>query len=183
MKMTMGEFIKEYKPLENNFSTIDKYLFESYGEEWEFVLEQDPKHIWTYADSGEEYPKDIIYPGISISNRYGYFVTELPAIVQDDFIEIITETQRKKIEKARNRRNKSKKSIFDKIINFYFRKEWRIGNDERYTISFEIGFGEIYLGFSEIYLLPTILIYRSYEGFNDIKLMWLGFKFSVGDTR
>lgn len=68
------------------------------------------------------------------------------------------------------------KSIWDKIKDFYFRKEWQIGNDERYTISFEIGF-------SEIYLIPTILIYRSYEGYNDIILMWLGFKFSVGDTR
>lgn len=64
---------------------------------------------------------------------------------------------------------------------FYYRNDWQFGKDDRYTLTIEINS-------AEIYLVPTILIYRSGDSWGplkyvDIIFMWLGFKFSIGDTR
>lgn len=79
------EWFNTYKPLANHlddnasFQTEEGigYMFETYGEELDFVRAQNPLHIWTYThgDNNSGY----ISNGYSLVNRLGYFVTELPA--------------------------------------------------------------------------------------------------------
>lgn len=74
-----------------------------------------------------------------------------------------------------------KKSIWDKAKDFYFYKDWQIGKDDRCTIFLEISH-------QEIYLIPTILIYRSGNSWGpleylDIIFMWGMVKISIGDSR
>jgi hypothetical protein len=83
IEMTEDEWFKTYKPIPNH---IDKnasfsdgehgYMFETYGDEVEFVKSQSPDKIWMYGDGddGGLY----IWSGWSFVNRLGYFITEVP---------------------------------------------------------------------------------------------------------
>lgn len=73
------DWIKKFKPIKNHIDTNASFngeMFETYGEEVEFVKEQDEKYIWTYADgdNGGLY----IFNGWHFVNRIGYFITEEP---------------------------------------------------------------------------------------------------------
>lgn len=65
-----------FKPIQNHFehNEEDKILFETYGEELEFVKGHDNKKIWTLIDGndGELY----IIPGYHLIDRVHYFITE-----------------------------------------------------------------------------------------------------------
>ena len=83
IEMTEDEWFKTYKPIPNH---IDKnasfsdgehgYMFETYGDEVEFVKSQSPANIWMYGegDDGGTY----IWNGWGFVNRLGYFITEVP---------------------------------------------------------------------------------------------------------
>jgi len=83
IEMTEDEWFKTYKPIPNH---IDKnasfsdgehgYMFETYGDEIEFVKSQSPDKIWMYGDGddGGLY----IWSGWGFVNRLGYFITEVP---------------------------------------------------------------------------------------------------------
>jgi len=65
---------------------------------------------------------------------------------------------------------------------FYYSNDWQFGKDDRYTLRIEIDSGEIYL-------VPTILIYRvpaaqchAFEDHVEIIFMYLDFKLSIGNT-
>lgn len=84
IEMTMEEWEATYKPIYNH---IDKHasfqdetgqgiMFETYGEEVEFVKSQDPACIWTYGDGDDG--GSYIWNGWSFINRLGYFITEVP---------------------------------------------------------------------------------------------------------
>jgi hypothetical protein len=78
-EIDFDEFIKTYKPISNHIDTNSSFnntMFETYGEELEFVKSQYPENIWTYGDGddGELY----IWSGWSVVNRIGYFITEVP---------------------------------------------------------------------------------------------------------
>jgi hypothetical protein len=51
-------------------------MFETYGDEVEFVKSQSPANIWMYGsgDDGGTY----IWNGWGFVNRLGYFITEVP---------------------------------------------------------------------------------------------------------
>jgi len=51
-------------------------MFETYGEELEFVKSQEPNRIWTYCDGDDR--GTYIFEGMRIVNRIGYFVTTVP---------------------------------------------------------------------------------------------------------
>jgi hypothetical protein len=57
-------------------------MFETYGEEVEFVIKQDPKHIWTWIQGDMS---DLIVAGYHYVNRLGYYITELPWENEDDY--------------------------------------------------------------------------------------------------
>ena len=81
--LTEEEWFDTFKPIPNhlddNASFNDGkngYLFETYGEELDFVQAQDQNKIWTYGegDNGGTY----IWNGWHIVNRLGYFISALP---------------------------------------------------------------------------------------------------------
>ena len=84
IEMTMEEWEATYKPIynhiDNNASFQDEtgqgIMFETYGDEVEFVKSQSPANIWMYGegDDGGTY----IWNGWGFVNRLGYFITEVP---------------------------------------------------------------------------------------------------------
>ncbi len=83
IQLTEDEWFKQFKPIPNhldeNASFNDGehgYMFETYGDEVEFVKSQDSNRIWTYSDGddGGTYITD----GYHVVNRIGYFVTTVP---------------------------------------------------------------------------------------------------------
>jgi hypothetical protein len=66
----------KFKPTKNHFhSDPDETMFETYGEEVEFVIKQDPKHIWTWIQGDMS---DLVVAGYHYVNRLGYYITEVP---------------------------------------------------------------------------------------------------------
>jgi hypothetical protein len=79
IELTEEEWFDKYKPIKNNIdinSSFDGHMFETYGEEVEFVKAQNEKRIWMLGDGddGGMY----IWSGWGFVNRIGYFVTEVP---------------------------------------------------------------------------------------------------------
>lgn len=65
---------KYYKPVMNMFLTDDEtQLFETYGEEYEFVSKSPKNNVWTWVDGSDG---TYIVSGLRLVNRIGYFVTE-----------------------------------------------------------------------------------------------------------
>ena len=80
----MEEWEATYKPIKNhiveNASFQDEsgqgIMFETYGDEYEFVKKSLPEYIWTYGDGDDG--GSYIWSGWSFINRLGYFITEIP---------------------------------------------------------------------------------------------------------
>ena len=74
--LTMDLWEEKFKPIKNTFddnASFDGIMFETYGEELDFVRSHYTDHIWTYVDGdGGTY----IINGYHLVNRIGYFVTE-----------------------------------------------------------------------------------------------------------
>jgi hypothetical protein len=51
-------------------------MFETYGDEVEFVKSQSPDKIWMYGDGDDG--GSFIWSGWGFVNRLGYFITEVP---------------------------------------------------------------------------------------------------------
>lgn len=75
-----NDFYSKYKPLKNHLSegaAYDGFMFETYGDEYEFVKEHVKAcKVWTVVecDDGEL----AIIAGFHLVNRMGYIVTEVP---------------------------------------------------------------------------------------------------------
>lgn len=80
-----------YKPIQNHLDKKASWskddgengiMFETYGKELDFVLQQKPDCIWTYCDpvdvEDDDEDNPIIVSGYHLENRIGYFITELP---------------------------------------------------------------------------------------------------------
>jgi hypothetical protein len=83
IEITEEEWFDKFKPIPNHidenasFSDGDNgYMFETYGEELDFVKSQEPNRIWTYCDGDDR--GTYIFEGMRIVNRIGYFVTAVP---------------------------------------------------------------------------------------------------------
>ena len=79
IEMTEEEWFNTYKPIKNHIaptSSFDGHMFETYGDEVEFVKFQDADMIWMLGDGddGGMY----IWSGWGFVNRIGYFITEVP---------------------------------------------------------------------------------------------------------
>jgi len=75
--MTLDQF-EELKPITNPYddnASLDGVMFETYGQELDYVRQQDPHHIWTYCEED-----DVLFlsQGYHLVNRIGYVITELP---------------------------------------------------------------------------------------------------------
>ena len=79
VELTEEDWFNTYKPIKNHLeptSSFDGHMFETYGDEVEFVKTQDENRIWMIGDGddGGMY----IWSGWGFVNRIGYFVTEVP---------------------------------------------------------------------------------------------------------
>lgn len=82
--ITDQEWTETYQPIKNPIdpdASCDGEMFETYGEDLDFVRQQNPAHIWTYAD--DDNGKPFIQSGYHLVNRIGYFVTKNPFDIAD----------------------------------------------------------------------------------------------------
>ena len=79
IELDYEEFVATYKPITNHIdknASFDGMMFETYGDEYDFVKSANPNCIWTYGDGDDG--GSYIWSGWSFINRLGYFITEVP---------------------------------------------------------------------------------------------------------
>jgi hypothetical protein len=84
IEQTFESWLEEFKPITNHLDPNASFqdesgkgiMFETYGDEVEFVKKQDPRCIWTYGDGDDG--GGYIWNGWHFVNRLGYFITEIP---------------------------------------------------------------------------------------------------------
>lgn len=75
-EQAIEEWEKAFKPIENHISGDRGWnglVFETYGDDLQFVVAQPQNRIWTWVDTDEG---SVILSGYHLVNRIGYFVTE-----------------------------------------------------------------------------------------------------------
>lgn len=75
VSLTWEEFETNYRPIKNPFSADGSRMFETYGEEVEFVRKAPANTIWTYSQVDYGF---VTTEGYHFVNRLGYYVTEVP---------------------------------------------------------------------------------------------------------
>lgn len=79
IEMDFDEWCDTYKPITNHLDTnasFDGAMFETYGDELDFVRNEDSDFVWTYGDGDDG--GGYIWSGAHLVNRIGYFITEVP---------------------------------------------------------------------------------------------------------
>jgi hypothetical protein len=83
IEMSEDEFDAQYKLLPNHLNPNAGWafdgrgcLFETYGEELEFVRQQDPRTVFTLLDGDDGDP--YVASGIHFVNRIGYLISTVP---------------------------------------------------------------------------------------------------------
>ena len=77
-KISENEFEEKYKPLKNHIddnASFDGCMFETYGEEEDYVLEADVRNVWTYIEADGVH---LLAAGRRRVDRLGYLITEVP---------------------------------------------------------------------------------------------------------
>jgi hypothetical protein len=86
-----NEWEKKFKPIHNHIlNDPDQQMFETYGEEVDFVLKQDPKKIWTWIQGDMS---DLLVAGYHYVNRLGYYISEIPWENEDDYVLLSVEVE------------------------------------------------------------------------------------------
>ena len=75
VSLTWEEFETNYRPIKNPFSADGSRMFETYGEEVEFVRKAPANTIWTYSQVDYGF---VTTEGYHFVNRLGYYITEVP---------------------------------------------------------------------------------------------------------
>jgi hypothetical protein len=83
---------EKFKPIKNHFRDPQhqEIIFETYGEEWEFIKAQDPRHVWTNIQGDMS---DLVVAGVAYVNRLHYYVTEVPWENEDDYVLVSVEEE------------------------------------------------------------------------------------------
>jgi hypothetical protein len=79
IEMDFEQWVETYKPISNHIDTnasFDGLMFETYGDEYEFVKSANPNCIWMYGDGDDG--GSYLWSGWGFVNRIGYFITEVP---------------------------------------------------------------------------------------------------------
>lgn len=75
VSLTWEEFELNYRPIKNPFNNDGSHMFETYGEELDFVRKAEENTIWTYSQIDYGF---VTTEGYHFVNRLGYYVTEVP---------------------------------------------------------------------------------------------------------
>ena len=79
IEMTFEEADDKFKFMVNpydEYSSFDGLMFETYGDEVEYVKSMSPDRIWMYGDGDDG--GTYIWSGWGFVNRIGYFISEKP---------------------------------------------------------------------------------------------------------
>jgi len=79
IELDYDEWVETYKPILNHIdinASFDGMMFETYGDEVDFVKEQPENRIWMYGDGDDG--GSFVWSGWGFVNRIGYFITEVP---------------------------------------------------------------------------------------------------------
>ena len=84
IQLSEDEFDDQYPLVRNHLNPNASWsyddgpgcLFETYGEELEFVRRQDPTHVWTFLDGDED--GQYLASGFHFVNRIGYLISTVP---------------------------------------------------------------------------------------------------------
>lgn len=79
IEMTFEQAHEKFHFITNHIDTnasFDGLMFETYGEEVEFVKAQPENHVWMYGDGDDG--GSYVWSGWGFVNRIGYFISELP---------------------------------------------------------------------------------------------------------
>jgi len=85
MEAALTAWEQKYKPIQNfnGDKGWNGTMFETYGEDLEFVAKTPDEFVWTWVDGDEG---TWLMSGFHWINRIGYFVTEKE--LEEDFLEI-----------------------------------------------------------------------------------------------
>ena len=83
-------WVEKYKPIKNTIVPTNDIMFETYGDEWEFIKSQDPRYVWTNVQGDMS---DLIVAGVAYVNRLSYYVTEVPWEDENDYVLVSVETE------------------------------------------------------------------------------------------
>ena len=92
--MNVDTWFDTYKPKGNlldPYASFDGSMFETFGQELDYVLRNGMRYVWTYSDS-ELHDGTIIRAGLHYG-AIGYFVTEEPWTNPDMVIDVTTEVE------------------------------------------------------------------------------------------
>lgn len=81
------QWVEQYKPMTNAI-TNDGLSYETYGDELEYILLQDDKHIWTEMDGDNGVH---LVNGYHYANRIAYYITNVPWQEDEDICITICE--------------------------------------------------------------------------------------------
>jgi hypothetical protein len=81
---------EKYKPIKNKFSKHDEIMFETYGEELEYIQNLDERFVWTSVQGDMS---DLIVAGYAYVNRLSYYVTEIPWDDENQYVLISVEKE------------------------------------------------------------------------------------------
>lgn len=86
--LTVEQWDSAFKPIKNwmdDNASWDGVMFETYGQELEFVKSAVENYVWTYMDGDEG---TWLTAGYHVVNRIGYFVTKEPWEDRDTLVEV-----------------------------------------------------------------------------------------------
>lgn len=67
------EWSQKFKPQLNHFnSDEDNRLYETYGEEWEYIKTLDERKVWSYIEGST------LIAGVSVRDTLGYYLCDVP---------------------------------------------------------------------------------------------------------
>jgi hypothetical protein len=85
------EWAEKFKPIKNHLvNDPDQQMFETYGEEVEFVSNYDNKYVWTWLQGDMS---DLVCAGYHYVNRLGYYISEVPWENEDDYALLSVEVE------------------------------------------------------------------------------------------
>lgn len=77
----------KFKPVKNKFSKHDELMYETYGEEYEYIQSLDPRYVWTYIQGDMSM---LMVNGVAFVNRISYTVCENPWDEDKDYTVLIS---------------------------------------------------------------------------------------------
>jgi hypothetical protein len=85
-----AEWADKFKPKQNHLSKFECKMYETYGEEYDYIKSLDPKYVWTNVQGDMS---DLLVAGVAWVNRLSYYVCEIPWEDEDDSVLLSVEEE------------------------------------------------------------------------------------------